>query len=271
MIELKLIITNIIVGITVAILTFIFGLRAGKNQVDRSTLKEKYKNLFVYFEDIYNSLNKGILLRWNSFKPIDTRTGSYSGTPLRNMIIDGSILDLDDRLIAKLKLTEKLALNLGSNIFIFIEIVNNQLPEILSKYLINGLIKEPYHYYSRKNEKYRYISIDLRNILMPNFLDHYNSFNEDKSLWLQIDFNNNGSHIWYSICPEDVKSKSIYLLLSELSKAFEEFDEYSKLKSEQIPIKIKLEKILNKLKRKSKEPHSFWGTAITGITDLFKS
>ncbi|HEY8889362.1 MAG TPA: hypothetical protein VIM70_03830 [Clostridium sp.] len=46
------IITSIITSLIVSTITFILGLRSGKNQSDRPKLKEVYRNLTVHFEKL---------------------------------------------------------------------------------------------------------------------------------------------------------------------------------------------------------------------------
>jgi len=52
------ILTSIFTSLTVSLITFIFGLRAGKNQTDRPKLKEYYRDLTAHFENLFNSLKK---------------------------------------------------------------------------------------------------------------------------------------------------------------------------------------------------------------------
>ena len=45
-------------SLIVSLITFILGLKSGKNQADRAKLQDLYKNLYSHFSDLKDSLNK---------------------------------------------------------------------------------------------------------------------------------------------------------------------------------------------------------------------
>lgn len=91
--------------------TFIIGSKAGKNETDRLKLKESYRLLAIYFQDLIESIKHGNPRRWDHF--IDSNF-AYT-TPLGSISKDGAVIDLSQKVSKDLKLIESKAMRFGYN------------------------------------------------------------------------------------------------------------------------------------------------------------
>lgn len=80
-------------SLIVSLITFILGLKSGKNQADRAKLQDLYKNLYSHFSDLKDSLNKNRPKSWKNYKKVER--GIYSVEyfpPVKELHRTGDIL-----------------------------------------------------------------------------------------------------------------------------------------------------------------------------------
>ena len=63
-------------SLIVSFLTFVLGLKSGKNQTDRAKLQNLYKNLYSHFSELKESLQYDRPKSWESYKKVER--GLYS-------------------------------------------------------------------------------------------------------------------------------------------------------------------------------------------------
>src|SRR5271157_1586470 len=82
----------------VSLFTFVLGLRAGKNQSDRQTLKQHYRDLHNYFTDLKSHVEAHRPRTWKSYQlEIVSSTISYTGTPLAHKIHKGLTVEIKQK------------------------------------------------------------------------------------------------------------------------------------------------------------------------------
>lgn len=64
------ILTSFLTSLIVSLVTFVLGLKAGKNQSDRKYLQDLYKKLHVHFRDLKDGLISNRYKRWQDYKEI---------------------------------------------------------------------------------------------------------------------------------------------------------------------------------------------------------
>lgn len=80
-------------SLIVSLITFVLGLKSGKNQADRAKLQDLYKNLYSHFSDLKESLNRNRPKSWNNYKKVER--GFYSVEyypPVKELNRTGDIL-----------------------------------------------------------------------------------------------------------------------------------------------------------------------------------
>lgn len=111
-------------SLIVSLITFILGLKSGKNQADRATLQSLYKDLYSHFSDLKESLQRNRPKSWESYKKVER--GLYSVEyypPVKELKRSGDILFL------KKKIADE-ALDLEMQVMNYSYDLTKHIPEI---------------------------------------------------------------------------------------------------------------------------------------------
>lgn len=69
---MKTIIVSALTSLLVSLMTFILGLKSGKNQTDRARLQDLYKQLHTHFKEIKNGFITHRYKKWSDYKKIES-------------------------------------------------------------------------------------------------------------------------------------------------------------------------------------------------------
>ena len=69
---MKTIIVSALTSLLVSLMTFILGLKSGKNQTDRARLQDLYKQLHTHFKEIKNGFITHRYKKWSDYKRIES-------------------------------------------------------------------------------------------------------------------------------------------------------------------------------------------------------
>lgn len=75
---LRTVLISLGTSLIVSLITFILGLRSGKNQADRQKMQELYKKLYSHFSELKKSIEEDRCRTWESYDHIEKVIGSYT-------------------------------------------------------------------------------------------------------------------------------------------------------------------------------------------------
>ncbi len=269
-------------SLIVSFLTFVLGLKSGKNQTDRAKLQNLYKNLYSHFSELKESLQYDRPKSWESYKKVER--GLYSieyYPPVKELKRTG------DLLFIKKKIADD-ALSLELQVVNYSYELMKHIPEIHAAFISNmGVYKEGYifkKYQKNGDEKAHFETANPKrcNTFWPkNYCLLYNR-EETEKLFQQmqkqddaltaIEFTCDGNPADYSvrIYPEGIKigwREYVDYIFLWLEKNVNGYTELCRRKKSLI---LQIDKLNKKLERKAKEPVGFWETIIGAFADMFR-
>lgn len=277
---IQTILLSLATSLIVSLITFILGLKAGKNQTDRAKLQIMYRDLYSHFSDLKDGLNRNRPKSWESYKKVER--GAYTVEyfpPAKELKRSGDILFLNKRIAES-------ALDLEMRVLSYSYELSQHIPELhaaiisdLSKYK-EGYTFKQYQGNSSSTSHFETANPKGCNCYMPT---NYRVLfcREDTTKLLQqmnegnpkaIDFSAGGNPVLYSskIYPDSFTvSMSEYrdYLFSALEKSVVGYEELCHRKETLI---IQIDNLNKKLARKAKEPVGFWGTILGAFADMFR-
>lgn len=277
--SLQTILLSLATSLIVSLITFILGLKSGKNQTDRAKLQNLYRDLYSHFSDLKDSLNRDQPKSWENYKKVER--GAYSVEyypPVKELKRSGNILFLKKRIADE-------ALNLEMEVMNYSSDLTRHIPEIHAALISDlGIYKEGYKFekfQGNTSETSHFETANSKgcNRFWPkNYRVLYN-WEEATKLFQQmnenastaIEFSSGGNPTMYSakIYPESITvSMSEYedYLFSALEKNVVEYNELCNRKKILI---LQIDKLNKKLAQKAKEPVGFWETILGAFADMF--
>jgi hypothetical protein len=270
---LKAIITSIITSLFVSLITFVLGLRAGKNQSDRPILKEQYRKLSIHFEKLLAGLEEGIPVRWHNFELIHYANRSEYTPLVKNMKKDGTIIDINYKLAKQLEELEIKLLNWGEQYFQFDFRIKEEAVRLLKEMCKEQIIENKNDISTKINRTgFPYSSILYGEILIQDKLKKLKErFKNNTNLGLCLDLNNKGSHHWVYIFPNDLKESNVIDYLERLHKISINISGVSKSLSDRDKLREQTNRIVKKVHRRTRDPHTFWETFGKALIDVFRA
>jgi hypothetical protein len=251
--------------------TFILGLRAGKDQTDRVQLKEYYRVLAAHFDSILNSIKEGTPKDWASFDSVNTKLGSKPMPLVRIMKKEGKLIEINPKLAKKAEEYELELLKFGwiyNNTYC--KKIEDEAISLLKKYTKGKIIEEKNNVYSgEKKETSSFTTTLCEIMLIKELVERYKTiFTRNKNLGLCLK-NEKVHNFRIYIYQEDLASISIteFLdILHERTLNLAGADEILKKRNDLI---IKTEKLLLKLRKRTRDPNPFWETMGKAFLDIF--
>ena len=264
------VIISFFTSLIVSILTFIFGFRAGKNQVDRPRLKDIYRELSVHFEELYNKLLIGNPKRWKDF-PENKNDRAYLPI-VKKLKKEGNLIDLNKTLSEEIENLELKYLSFSFNFFSNLQTLLSESTNLLKKYSKNVTVETENKISSGNAEKgSSYLEKNFGSILIKEELHKICSMlGNDSSLGICLFFETNFKR--YELCIyanslTDLKLSDFLLILqNDLLK----LPDVINLMERREKIILEINKILPILKNRAIDPHPFWETLKASISDIFK-
>ena len=273
------ILLSLATSLIVSLVTFILGLKSGKNQADRAKLQNMYRDLYSHFSNLKNCLIRNQPRTWTNYKKIEQgfyRMEYYP--PVKELKRTGDILFLKEKIADEALKLEMQAMNYPSEL-------SRHIPEIHAAIISDlGIYKEGYtfrKYQGRTDDTSHFETANPKNCNTFSPLSYHIFFNPKEVLKLfqqmdsdtstALEFTSGGNPTAYSakIYPGGIiVSGSEYAehLLAALGK---NVAGYNQLCNQRDTLILQIDKLNKKLQRKAKEPIGFWETLLGAFADMF--
>lgn len=266
-------------SLIVSLITFILGLKSGKNQTDRVKLQNLYRDLYSHFSDLKESLQRNRPKSWENYKKVER--GLYTieyYPPVRELKRTGDILFL------KKKIAEE-ALKLEAQIMNYSYNLNKHIPELHAALISDmAIYREGYVFKkSQRGEETAYFETanpqNCRAFSPTNYrilfsreetIARFQQMQEDAST--AIEFTAGGNPTTYSakIYPGGMTISECEYAEHILSLLEKNVDGYTALCNQRKDLMFQVDKLNKKLARKAKEPVGFWETIFGAFADMFR-
>lgn len=273
--ELQTVLLSLVTSLIVSLITFILGLKSGKNQTDRVKLQNMYKDLYSHFSELKDSLNHNRPKSWENYKKVER--GFFP--PVKELKRTGDILYL------KRKIADE-ALNLENEVMNYSSNLTRHIPEIHAtlisdlKIYKDGYTFKKYQGNTSETSHFETANPEQCKSFWPrNYRDFYyreevlKLFHQmDESSSTAIEFTAGGNPTTYSakIYPKGIAisiDEYIGFLFSALENNVEEFNGLCNKKEMLI---LKIDRLNKRLAKKAKEPVGFWETIFGAFADMFR-
>ncbi len=256
-----------------ALVTFVLGVKSGKNQTDRQRLQEMYRSLLVHFQDLKERLDS-YPRRWEQYEEHHVGWETHYLPPVKKMEHEGNSVYIKARLFNEALELERDVLKFGYDVeryydSLFDAIASN---ESLFKAPIDTSNDGRGHKCRRlkANDGQNYttgISSRLFYFLQPGIGKRiedalgsggYLTFHDDRNPYEHELTINPGSYDDLSAFAQQIESLS------------RESGLYDELSSQRTSLKTRIDALIKKLSRRAKEPVPFWETFAGAFVDVFR-
>lgn len=274
-VQWKTVLISIFSSLFVSMTTFILGLRAGKNQADRTKLKDLYRDISVHFREIEGRLLSNIPKQWCNYDLKHTLTSSYYLPLVRKMKKDGTLLEIDPKLANILEKCEIDCLNFGNKYQSFMEKIRQITIELTKEFAINPLTGQDYDIKTKEfvmGKQYKTKSNYFGVFCDKGNVDKLcNLLNSDSELVLRFELIRDGNKFYSLTIHEGTLnnmslSDFVYLVYNKVS-TLEQMDEI--INEKQILLN-RLKKVIKKVEKRARDPHTFFETVWMAFTDIFR-
>lgn len=264
-------------SLIVSLVTFILGLKSGKNQADRAKLQVIYRDLYSHFSDLKDGLSHNRPRTWTDYKKI--KRGFYITEfypPVKELKRSGDILFLKKKIADEALELELQTMNYSSELSRHISEVHTAIISDL------GIYKEGYTfktYQGKTGETSHFETANPRGCNSFRPVHYRILYDREETLRLfqgmadtAIEFTSGENPPTYSakIYPESV-TVSVNEYVGHLFSALEKnVMGYSELCVRKETLIFKIEKLNKKLSQKAKEPIGFWETIFGAFADMFR-
>ncbi|MEG9298049.1 hypothetical protein V6B33_16420 [Mangrovibacillus sp. Mu-81] len=262
---------NAAISLFLSLILFALGLRAGKERAERKELREKYRNIYSYLKKFRDGIEEGNPLYWRHF--VNSVHDSF--TPyLEEMMDKGDHVELNKGLFPQIIELEKDCLSYGWSF----QNLSLKAGEIVEEVLIkNGV--------SLKKEKYQtktsITDTDSEKSgpffeYNPTKLIHEKEFNyvlnrlENSEVGISFRYVQE-SNIKYQIHirQADTRYLDIFNIFSQIRCSLVEIKDKDRFLVKEDELIYDINKLLNKLEKRIREPYTFWSTVGNSIKDIF--
>nr|WP_295684987.1 hypothetical protein [uncultured Lachnoclostridium sp.] len=275
---LQTIIVSLSTSLIVSLITFVLGMKSGKNQTDRLKLQDMYKQIYSHFYNLKEGLADGRPKEWTDYKKVETMHTIKYYPPIRELKQTGDILYI------KKKIAD-MALSLEKDCLSYAYQCNCLIAKLHESIFTHpDFYKGEYSYetYQKRDDTSHFKTSNTNKCITYRY-ESYFTFFDDKKLreilqnWdkseqpYAITFSTRGNPPKYSftLFPCDLKvDTSIYICqLLEIFKR--DIPAYSGMIEEKEKLEGQIEKLCKKLISRAKEPSGFWETFFGAFADIF--
>lgn len=273
MIDWPTFLTGLIASLIVALVTFILGVKSGKNQADRQRLQEMYKSLLVHFQDLKERLDS-YPRRWDQYEEHRVGWEIHYLPTVKKMEHDGSSVYIKQKLFSEALELERDVLEFGYDVERYYDDIFDVIAsdDDLFKALIDtstdGRGRNCRRIKADDGQSYTNgRSSRLFYFLQPGIGKHieealgsggYLTFHDDRNPYEHELTINPGSYDDLSIFAQRIES------LSRKSGLYDE------LNSQRTSLKRRIDALTKKLTRRAREPVLFWETFSGAFIDVFR-
>lgn len=269
----KNIITSIGTSLVVSSVTFILGLKSGKNQSDRQILRNKYRDISVHFSNLLAGIKSTKPKEWTDYKFIKNPSGGEYTPLMREMKFNGESIELKKEIISKCESLE----------FRLMQYSGEYHGELIAikEYVINELE----NHCSNLVKDHDYRMCTTKDTIGKYFREYNYGFfiieDEQKNMLQKlrdnklqgISFtgkNENGKNHTVGIYKNTLDNISIEDFLTNINKYFKENQNIVDLLEKRNQLIKETEKMIKLINKRVKEPFTFIETISGAITDIVK-
>lgn len=278
--ELQTVLLSLATSLIVSLITFILGLKSGKNQTDRAKLQSMYKDLYSHFLDLGDSLERNRPKTWEHYKKVERGFYSVEYYPLvKELKRSGDILFL------KKKLADQ-ALELEKEILNYSYKLKYAIPQIHAVLISNlEIYQNGYKFTSYRGDVNDTSHFETANPMNCNrfsprnyrdLIDRQKTIklfqDMDTSQTTALEFTSGDNPITYSakFYPGGIKINTDQYINDLLAKFEKDVPGYNDLCNQKNNLIAKINKLNKKLAKKAKEPVTFWETMFGAFGDMFR-
>lgn len=276
---MKTILISLGTSLIVSLVTFVLGLKSGKNQTDRTKLQELYKQLYSHFSDLEKSIKDNRCRTWENYEHVTKGNVTTYIPPVRKLEMSGDLIFLKRKIAEKAVFLERKVMGFGSKY--------DQAAAKIHSILLNNLflLKEGYTfeeytgYRGQKNHIKSANPSDCKTYRQYSYRDLYDQQKLNEILQelesdgnCSAEFSTKGNPPDYSFClfPGGL-AVSANEFSSTLDKCFrEKIEGYADAEVEKKLILRDIVRIKKQLRKRAKEPFTFWETFFGAFADLFR-
>ncbi|MDM8275643.1 hypothetical protein [Enorma phocaeensis] len=273
MIDWPTFLAGLVASLIAALVTFVLGVKSGKNQTDRQRLQEMYRSLLVHFQDLKERLDS-YPRRWEQYEEHHVGWETHYLPPVKKMEHEGNSVYIKARLFNEALELERDVLKFGYDVeryydSLFDAIASN---ESLFKAPIDtsndGRGRKCRRLKANDGQNYTTgISSRLFYFLQPGIGKRiedalgsggYLTFHDDRNPYEHELTINPGSYDDLPTFAQQIESLS------------RESGLHDELNSQRTSLKTRIDALIKKLSRRAKEPVPFWETFAGAFVDVFR-
>ena len=274
---MKTIITSVLTSLTVSLITFILGLKSGKNQADRAFLQRMYKQLYAHFTELETALKEKRPKRWDDYKKIEYRNQIKCYPLVREMERTGDLIYINNKIAKQALQLELDCLNYKYNVDKLCLKVHDYL--VKTPGLFIGLLSDATYNRNDTNSwrivgtsnplncnTFRYITYDVL-LDKDRLIKELESMDSnDSKCALKFFTRGNPPEREFTIYPNSLSDNN-EVFADSISQFTAESMDCTKIEKELLN---RIEVIKKQLAKKAKNPTGFWETFAGAFVDIFQ-
>ncbi len=268
-------IISIITSLVVSAITFIFGLKSGKNQADRDKLQDFYKEMYVGIRDIRKALSEDHPKRYENYESKTTGNRKQYLPPVAKIFYEGNNVFLNKRIAESSLDLERRCMTYGDAF--------SKMSESIHKIILDNLnlFEEGYRFESlgsRRDEKRKLVSCNPNSVNSCILISYSAFLTEDGRTNLEKMLSDPEKGVTFEKIDRGTIHYSTTIYPGGLKVSYTEFincimDGLSlkqvQLRTDKKKFIKECDKKIKKLARRAKEPNSFFEIVFGAITDIF--
>lgn len=273
-IVIETVLISLITSLIVSLVTFILGLKSGKNQADRAKLQELYQKIYAHFLSLDEAIKEGRPKEWIDFKKKESMYRTEYFPLIREMKHSGELLLVKKSVAEK---AENLEMECMKYTWQCSELANKLQSEFSSaaSLFVNSPIVEEKNGRVCKSpnpndcKMYRYENYYLLFDSSKREETLKNWFASSADYALVFTTRGNPARAAVTFYPGGL-SGEIDDVLNSLEKMVERLEGYESVMAERKAIEKQMSKLLRMVSLRAKNPTSFWETFVGAFMDIFR-
>jgi hypothetical protein len=267
-------------SLIVSMITFILGLKSGKNQTDRAKLQGIYKQLYSHFADLKDALLRDCPKSWENYKKLER--GLYSVEyvpPVKELKRTGDLLFVKTKIAKEALELEMRLMKYSNDLTQHIPDIHKSLISDLRLYCEGYTFKkyqgnqdETAHFETANPNGYnRFWSRNYRILYNKELtINMLKEIDKDSSCALELSSGGNPPSYSAKIYPKGL-AVSVDEFAERIIAAFDtNVSEYNALCSKKEKLIAQIDSLNKKIEQRTREPVSFWETIAGAFADMFR-
>ena len=275
----KTIIISLGTSLIVSFITFVFGMRSGKNDADRARLQELYKSLYVHFEDLKKSIQEDRCKTWECYDHVSYGNRIQYTPPVKKLELSGDIIYLKKRIAKKAVDLEVAIMNFGKYQEDAVSEIHSIILDHLHLFRPGYKFEEYSHNKGQRNlfkaanpnecrsfRPYPYSDLSSE----ARFQTILGSWSKQSDCAIEFRAKGNPPSFSLTLYPNclavslDEFADTIISCCKEKVSGYAGYEERKRLLLKDI------DRLMRKLRKRAKEPLGFWETFFGALADLFR-